>query len=494
MQTKEHSVVEIESDLEADDKGKGDATAEVDNTASAAKTNVKSRLGKLFASSSKNKKSSETDNGGGGDELNVSGDVKEKGGLVNRWRKTFSRSTSKPLQDEEDGRGELEERKSKAEPDIAPTSKRIKKKLVKREDTRIFMPEDQNEDSDVSQGQEKVSTSREKVKRGKSKDEMDVEAGETRLEKTPQPERKSKFKPFAKLIVSKNKEKAKSKNEESTEKSSKDKSKQKTKEKAEKPKKLSPERKTIERAMRKPGDVAGEFSASSSDEQDAQSGRDSDSAEEPARAPSVEKTVKTKSKSKTHDKQRENIPCIDSISGKDLLFGVTIHSSDMLPLNPNVIHPVVKVTVMYQNGKLLRRNKDAVKSIEEESKKSEKKTKRRTKQFENEGSDEECTTKQTESVLPIMSQPCRARQSIPTFVPTWNELLVFEEPFKRFAIANENTPEEKQPIVFFEVMDFLPMNSSGNLVSYSGFHGTHSAPHNSYEMQQITCSTLTSRF
>jgi hypothetical protein len=173
-----------------------------------------------------------------------------------------------------------------------------------------------------------------------------------------------------------------------------------------------------------------------------------------------EKTIKAQ---KLSSRWQANTPTkLDSIN-RDLLLGITIHSSDMLPLDPNIIHPVVKVTVMKQDGSMFRKS-DELKNESTEHTKSdaERKSERKRRRKREVKSSEDSA--QTNPLSPIMTQPFRMTMRNPTFCPTWNELLLYDEPFRKFI------QQESNAIVFFEIMDFLPM-TQGAEAPTSGFHG-----------------------
>jgi len=68
------------------------------------------------------------------------------------------------------------------------------------------------------------------------------------------------------------------------------------------------------------------------------------------------------------------------------------------------------------------------------------------------------------SLLPVMTQPFEGGQRLMSLAPTWNELILFEEPFNRFIQPDSGI------IIFFEILDFLPMTLSVTK-SVRGYHG-----------------------
>ncbi|CAG7703397.1 unnamed protein product, partial [Allacma fusca] len=150
-------------------------------------------------------------------------------------------------------------------------------------------------------------------------------------------------------------------------------------------------------------------------------------------------------------------------------FGVMIHSCDLLPMDPNVVHPVVKITILNENGTCITKHKALRSHTEEisspknsrrknEAEKENKKSRSYNKLKANASSKGSgSTTKFTpESVLPIMTQPCKLSYYLPTFAPNWNELVVFEEPFN-YIVHPDSTA-----MLFFEIMDFLPTEGPHN--------------------------------
>ncbi|XP_017933751.1 jouberin isoform X2 [Manacus vitellinus] len=114
----------------------------------------------------------------------------------------------------------------------------------------------------------------------------------------------------------------------------------------------------------------------------------------------------------------------------DLILGVYIHRSDRLKTDLLVSHPVVKIHVVDQRSGLYVKkdhSKGEVSSYEQE---------------------------EIEHIIPIMTQPYDFRQSKST-VPEWEEQVIFNE---RFTYLTQNTEENPQVILFFEVLDCLSMD------------------------------------
>ncbi|NXU35225.1 AHI1 protein, partial [Drymodes brunneopygia] len=112
--------------------------------------------------------------------------------------------------------------------------------------------------------------------------------------------------------------------------------------------------------------------------------------------------------------------------GDDLVLGVYIHRSDQLKIDHLVSHPVVKIHIVDQKSGLYVK-KDHSSKKEDSS-------------YEQEG---------IEHILPIMTQSCDFRKSEST-IPEWEEQVIFNERFNYFI---QNTEENPQIILFFEVLD-----------------------------------------
>ena len=166
----------------------------------------------------------------------------------------------------------------------------------------------------------------------------------------------------------------------------------------------------------------------------------------------------------------------------DKFLGVTIHNCDLLPIDPNIVHPVVKVILLNEDGTVLEKTKSTnnTTSPDRHDKKHDKKDKRKARDKQPEGKsvkgkdsgsrpkeDLPATKFSPTSVLPIMTQPCKLGYYLPTFAPMWNELLVFEEPFAR------TVHPDSTAILFFEVMDFLPASGAAQVGSklFKEYHG-----------------------
>ncbi|KAJ7417021.1 hypothetical protein BTVI_33936 [Pitangus sulphuratus] len=114
----------------------------------------------------------------------------------------------------------------------------------------------------------------------------------------------------------------------------------------------------------------------------------------------------------------------------DLILGVYIHRCDRLKTDLLVSHPVVKIHVVDQRSGLYVKKDHS---------------KREVSSYEQE---------EIEHILPIMTQPYDFRQSKST-VPEWEEQVIFNE---RFTYFTQNTEENPQVILFFEVLDSLSMD------------------------------------
>jgi hypothetical protein len=166
---------------------------------------------------------------------------------------------------------------------------------------------------------------------------------------------------------------------------------------------------------------------------------------------------KTPKKNKTNKKQIILKHSDDEEENEDeLLFGITIHGSDMLPIDSNALHPLVKVTLMTQEGKYVTKKDDQTKSPNNVTRKQ---SKRHKNSINSTG---------PQTILPIMTQsfPFQFNTPNPTLTPAWEELLLFDEPLEQFLRENPSL------IIFFEIMDFLPMAKTSGQSSHDKSHGT----------------------
>ncbi|NXS31203.1 AHI1 protein, partial [Pomatostomus ruficeps] len=111
--------------------------------------------------------------------------------------------------------------------------------------------------------------------------------------------------------------------------------------------------------------------------------------------------------------------------GNDLVLGVYIHRSDRLKIDHLVSRPVVKIHIVDQRSGLYVK-KDY--------------SKREDSSYEQE---------EIQHIPPIMTQPCDFRKSKST-IPEWEEQVIFNE---RLTYFIQNTEENPQVILFFEVLD-----------------------------------------
>lgn len=156
----------------------------------------------------------------------------------------------------------------------------------------------------------------------------------------------------------------------------------------------------------------------------------------------------------------------DNPPGIDLLFfGVTIHSADLLlpELDPNVLHPLVKVTLMTQDGKSIPKRDDFWWFSNNPTNNPAHMKKRKSKSSGGVNS----------YILPVMTAPFHFKfnrmNPNPSLVPVWEELVLFPEPFHVLL------KEHPGLIIFFEVMDFLPMDKVSGMGLNNGVlnDGTH---------------------
>lgn len=141
-----------------------------------------------------------------------------------------------------------------------------------------------------------------------------------------------------------------------------------------------------------------------------------------------------------------------------LFFGIMIHSSDLLPLDANVLHPLVKVTLLTQDGKPVKKCDPY--TVQKSSSSSPVSVPKKPKHYRGHVHEE--------NVLPVMTQPFpfSFASADPKVIPAWEELLLFEEPYHKFL-----SQVGHDLIVFFEIMDFLPMSKVTGPTWHDGVHG-----------------------
>ncbi|NWH30654.1 AHI1 protein, partial [Chloropsis hardwickii] len=116
--------------------------------------------------------------------------------------------------------------------------------------------------------------------------------------------------------------------------------------------------------------------------------------------------------------------------GDDLVLGVYIHRSDQLKIDHLVSRPVVKIHIVDQRSGLY---------VKKDSSKKE---------------DSSYEQEEIVHILPIMTQPFDLRKS-KSAIPEWEEQVIFNESFTYFI---QNTEENPQVILFFEVLDSPSMH------------------------------------
>ncbi|KAK3089926.1 hypothetical protein FSP39_007688 [Pinctada imbricata] len=122
------------------------------------------------------------------------------------------------------------------------------------------------------------------------------------------------------------------------------------------------------------------------------------------------------------------------IEDEGQILAVTIHRTDKLKNDFHIMHPMVRVHIVNEEtGELLeKQHKDrAVTTF-----------------FETRGDN-------VDRVLPIMTQPFDFKQQ-KSVLPVWEEVLIFNENYNYF------TSDKPKVIIFFELMDFLSMNTASN--------------------------------
>ncbi|KAK6171988.1 hypothetical protein SNE40_018397 [Patella caerulea] len=179
-----------------------------------------------------------------------------------------------------------------------------------------------------------------------------------------------------------------------------------------------------------------------------------EAAEEDKAEPKLETPKKMKRKKKKTKEEggtgegieEEQQPPPREIQDEGKILAVTIHRTDKLKNNFNIMHPLVRVHIVDLNtgNYVLKQHKDRAV----------------TSYFET-------RVESLEQVLPVMTQPFDFRQEKST-LPVWEELLVFNENFNYFI---QNDPKI---IVFFELLDFVSMNRASqqykNVKQAGGWH------------------------
>ena len=141
---------------------------------------------------------------------------------------------------------------------------------------------------------------------------------------------------------------------------------------------------------------------------------------------------KTKNQEKPKSPARSELKEVDpnvAQPERNHVIGVFIHECEVLELDFLVCHPVVKVSIVDGASGLLLN-----KSVPD----------RRVTSFY----ESEAVTK----ILPLMTQPFDFKQK-QSIVPKWEELLLFNDNFDSTFEAEKN----KNVVMFFEILDFLPM-------------------------------------
>ncbi|NXO81306.1 AHI1 protein, partial [Sitta europaea] len=116
--------------------------------------------------------------------------------------------------------------------------------------------------------------------------------------------------------------------------------------------------------------------------------------------------------------------------GDDLVLGVYVHRSDRLKIDHLISHPLVKIHIVDQRSGLY---------VKKDYSKKE---------------DSSYEQEEIEHILPIMTQPCDLRKC-KSAIPEWEEQVIFNE---RFTYFIQNTEENPQVILFFEVLDSPSMD------------------------------------
>ena len=122
-------------------------------------------------------------------------------------------------------------------------------------------------------------------------------------------------------------------------------------------------------------------------------------------------------------------PNVNKPENKNVI-GVFVHESEVLEMDFLVCHPVVKVSIVDgATGQLINKTDPG---------------RRVTSFYENES---------VSKILPLMTQPYDFKEKR-SIVPKWEELLLFNDNFEQVFEKDKN----KNIVLFFEIIDFLPMS------------------------------------
>ncbi|CAI9743200.1 jouberin-like isoform X2 [Octopus vulgaris] len=137
------------------------------------------------------------------------------------------------------------------------------------------------------------------------------------------------------------------------------------------------------------------------------------------------------SKAKTEDGESTG-ESVSVIKDEGSVLAVVIHRTDKLKNDFSIIHPLVRVHVVNENtGQyLLKQSRDRPVTFYYE-----------------------CKSPDVAHILPMMTQPFDFKQRKST-LPVWEELLLFNENYNYFVQLDPKV------IVFFEIVDFVSMNSA----------------------------------
>nr|XP_022332539.1 jouberin-like isoform X2 [Crassostrea virginica] len=319
-----------------------------------------------------------------------------------------------------------EEEQPLSEP-TSPTSSVIEKKKKKKK-----VVEESEGERPMSPA-ESVTTPRKgkkKKKKGEETEDEDTRPLSPSEESMPATPTKTKGK---KKKQQKEEERAMSPSEESVIEETTEKKKKKKKEK-------KPEEEKDEETEDKTTAKTKKKKKKKGEEEEAEEGEDQEE-EEGEISPDEETEVKKAAKKKEKKKKKEPVDEAElqrlreetlKVEDEGEILSVTVHRTDKLKNDFHILHPLVRVHIVDETTGTYLQKQHMDRAV--------------TAYFETEN-------EHVDKVLPIMTQPFdfKERKSV---LPVWEELLIFNENFNYF------TQKDLNVIVFFEVLDFVSMNTA----------------------------------
>ncbi|XP_065922685.1 jouberin isoform X2 [Magallana gigas] len=177
------------------------------------------------------------------------------------------------------------------------------------------------------------------------------------------------------------------------------------------------------------------------EEEEEEEEEDDDEEEEGEMSPDEETIVKKAAKKKEKKKKKEPVDEAElqrrreemmKVEDEGEVLSVTVHRTDKLKNDFHILHPLVRVHIVDETTGNYLHKQHMDRAV--------------TAFFETEN-------EHVDKILPIMTQPFdfKERKSV---LPVWEELLLFNENFNYFIQSDVKV------IVFFEVLDFVSMNTA----------------------------------